>query len=597
MKPINRINQFLLKKYPLIWNTKLVWLLLAGLFFHLFFFGLGFSNLSNPISLQKYNVVDDFFQNGAVLLNMFISTILIVGWLFFMFKNNSFKNFYPTSSSQLFRQFVFYFIIIIFNITYYYSFFYGMKASVNLNHPSLVVDTDINITNHAAPFFSQQLSQYEINHRGYPLYFNDLYCETHVELIDFEKPHFKFLNEYYQFYTLKKIISIARYNDGYISYDQINDTTFLYIYKDTVIDVSADITTAVPSYYNFSEVFFDNIDIDQYAYSSYNSYTEPSNYRNFIYDSLTNELTKFNHTLFAKKNPSEIKKILNDFLQMAAKYKIATNLTTENWFPLIYSDSFLVKNLIRYEVPKTNDEYDLSLDWDGKSGLEDESYDENGNRIKTLKQEYLGNLRTDFYLESNELRFAFSNIQKVRKTNPFVDTIHFFMWFSFFLAALVFVFRISGLKSFIFSVLAVGILCVLLALIALVFDYFSQSDFDNIKIEYLMVLLTWIVGTVILAVPIFYLKKANKIISSIFINISLTFFAFYIFLIVAMISMTQDYFCRLQYTTAELRRAHCNNIGEDIGIYWSYILFIGAFIFLYFFAGVIRKWRALPEGK
>ena len=112
-----------------------------------------------------------------------------------------------------------------------------------------------------------------------------------------------------------------------------------------------------------------------------------------------------------------------------------------------------------------------------------------------------------------------------------------------------------------------------------------------------MAVLTWVIGTAILAVPILYLKKTNKVITSICINISLTFFALYVFLIVVIISMIQNYFCRLKYTSYNLQREHCSTILEDVGIYWSYIFFIIAFIFLYFFTENIRKWRALPETK
>lgn len=594
MKQVNRINQFLLKHYPLVWNTKLVWLVLAGVFFHLLFFGSGFFSLNNPIALQAHNVEDNFFENGPIFFNMLISTLLIVGWLFFMFKNNSFKNFYPTSRSQLFRHFVLYFIIIIFNISYYYSYFYGMKTSIKLNHPSLIVKKNIDLSNQAAPFFSHYLDQYEIDNKRYPEYFNDLFCETNSDLINFEKPHFKFLNEDYQFYTIRKVEKNLRRekHDPHLFNERINDSIYLYYYKDTVIDVSKDIPTSNPSYYNFSEVFFNEFNVYRY---SYGYYTEPSLDRKFKEDSLGTQLVKFYNTLLTNNNEAEIKSVLNNFLDVANKYKIATNLTSENWFPLVNTDSFLLRNLIQREAPRINHKYQ---EWDRKNRNRNaNTYDANGNRIKTVRDEFISQLETDFFLESDKLENVFTNIKKIKRKNPFENTIHFFMWFSFFLASLVFIFRTSGLKSLIFSAITVGLLSVLLALVIVAYESSIRTVSDPLKIENFMAVFTWIIGTVILVVPIFYLKKTNKMISSICINISLSFFAFYIFLILAIISMIQDHYCDLHYLTSDLKQKHCSNILKDGEILWSYILFFASFIFIYFFAGIIRKWRALPENK
>lgn len=595
MKQANRINQYLIKNYPLVWNTKLVWLMLAGLFFHVMFFGLGFLNLNNPESLQAYNVENDFMNNGVVLLNMLVSTISIVGWLFFMFKNNSFKNFYPTSNGQLFKHFVLYFIIIIFNISYYYSFFYGMKASVKLNHPNLVVEKDIDFANQAAPFFSHYFDQYEIDNKQYPVYLNDLFCETKSALINFEKPHFSFLEEGYQFYTLYSVEKDPRkrVSNPPIFRNRINDSIALFYYKDTVIDVSKDILTSVPSYHNFSSVFFNQDDVYRY---SYNYNTKNSQNRKFRKDSLNAQLVQFHHNLLTRNNSTEIKSVLENVLSVAHKYQITTNLTTENWFPLIHTDSFLIKNLIRNEAPRKNHHYQS---WDRKQRERNSNaYDANGNRLKTIRDEYISKLETDYYIESDKLGNIFSNIKRVKAKNPFKDTIHFFMWFSFFLTSLIFIYRTAGLKSLIFSIISVGILCILLIMIALICESFFQPTASN-RIEKIMVVITWMLGTLILMIPIFYLNRTNKMISSICINISVTFFALYVLLILAIITIFQDYICDLNYprSSYDFRKEHCHNILQDVGIYWSYILFVVAFVFIYFFAGIIRKWRALPENK
>lgn len=597
MKQVNRINQFILKNYPLVWNTRLVWLLLIGAIVHIFFFALGFFNLSDPISLHGYNVTNNFFDNGAIMISMLISTILIVGWLFFMFKNNSFKSFYPTSKHQLFRQFCIYFFIIIFNITYYYSYFYGMKIFVKLNHPSLIVDQDIALSNKAAPFFSHHLNQYEVDQRFFPKLLRELYCETKTEFINLDKPHFKFLEEYYQFYTLRIVEERRderrfRRNEGELKIEELNDSIDLHYFKDTVIDVSGIIKTALPAYHNFSRVFFESRNY-QYSYTYGERYFE----ERLIPDSTTIQLVQSHNALLKRNDSEEIKKLLDDFLNIARRYKIKTNLKTADWFHLINTDSFLLKNLIKNTAPDLENQtgYYNYYEWDGKNRNNERAIDENGNRIKTVRDEFIDKIRTDFYLETPKLNAVFSNIKRVESTNPFIDTIHFFLWFSFFLAALIFIYRTSGLRSLIFSTLAFGILSLILALIALGYEFIFENNF--IKLETFMVVFTWVIGTVILCIPIFYLKKTNKIVSSICINISLTFFAIYMVLIIVIVTFFQENYFNWKYQGNPIERYECQTIIESVGIYWSYILFILAFIFIYYFTKIIRNWRALAESK
>lgn len=596
MKQLNRINQFLLKRYPLIWNTRITWLLILALLTHLFFFLLGFWNLNDPVSLHKHNVAYDFLDNGIFLLGILISIILIFGWLIFMLKNNSFKSFYPTSKNQLFSHFLIYFIIIFSNTTYYYSYFYGMKTSVILHYSDSVVERDIRLANKTAPFFSHYLNEYEINNKQFPSFFRGLYCETNSELINFKKPYLKFLEDSYQYYTLKKIKKNRKEklknDEMYLFVDVINDSTDLFYSKDTVIDISKRISTVLPSYFNFSNIFFD---IDG-AYNGY-YYDEYTGNRRFRKDSLTIEFVLTHNILLEKNDPLQIKKLLDDFLLLANKYKIATNLTTESWFPLINTDSFLLKKLIKNKAPLVDYQVEYGYqDWDRKvSQGSVRTFDDNGNRIKTVRDEFIAKLKTDFYLESNKLRNAFYNINQMKTKNPFEETIHFFLWFSFFLTSIVFIYRISGLRSLIFSVLTFGVLGVLLLLIALSYNGLLGNSF--LQIETFMACFTWIIGTLILSIPIFYLKKMNKMVTSICINISLSCFAIYLFLILVLISIFQNHLCKLKYKSYEEQRLHCQTIIQYFDIDWSFILFGMTFIFLYFFMEKIRKWRALPEIK
>ncbi len=78
---MKKIEQYLLERYPSLWNTKIVWLLGIALCAHLFFFLFGFFSVNEEdFSTKYFGTIEKFFPI-AFLLNFVISTLLLVGWL------------------------------------------------------------------------------------------------------------------------------------------------------------------------------------------------------------------------------------------------------------------------------------------------------------------------------------------------------------------------------------------------------------------------------------------------------------------------------------------------------------------------------------
>ena len=117
MNFINKINNYLIQRYPTIWNTRIVWMLAISLLVHIVFYFIGFISHSSPLSLQNSRVIDDYFSSGVIMVHIIVSMLMLVGWLVYMFKNNGFKNFYPTSNLKLFGQFVCYLVIVFASIS------------------------------------------------------------------------------------------------------------------------------------------------------------------------------------------------------------------------------------------------------------------------------------------------------------------------------------------------------------------------------------------------------------------------------------------------------------------------------------------------
>src|SRR5690606_3380798 len=107
MNFINKINNYLIQRYPTVWNTRIVWMLLISLLVHCLFFFIGsVSQTESSAYNDYYNSEIRYFKSGWSFTGAIISMLMLVGWLVVMFKNNAFKNFYPISNIQLFGQFL-----------------------------------------------------------------------------------------------------------------------------------------------------------------------------------------------------------------------------------------------------------------------------------------------------------------------------------------------------------------------------------------------------------------------------------------------------------------------------------------------------------
>ncbi len=586
---IYKTNQYLIERYPTVWNTKLVWMLGSSLCLHLLFFIFGLMTLTDPETLQKRGVDDIFFENGMVFLSIIISVLLLVVWLIYLFKNNAFKSFYPITRAKLFLQFIYYVIIIFCCSTFYLSYNYGMKAYIASTYSNTQIAKEINIVNNAAVFLSENIQDYTLDKRRYPQNFSELFCETNEQQIDNSQPYLSFLGEDYQFYSLKTletpVNNIYRNQEygGYI-YSKTNDSIRTYYFKDSVVAPPLTIKSAAPSYYNYSSTFYlsknDTLTADFYDYN-YDNYKQNYSYEDYSYDydrqsSLRNKSRSQQVVSLLKRNDKqEIQQMLSYFIATADTYRVKHNLSTEAWFKLVYHPTdFEIKSFIRDQEP-VQFEYSSSI-----------------AVLDTKFQQFVNDNTTTYFLENDKLRNVFENIENIKANNPLMESIHFFMWFSFFLAMIIFTFRVTGLKPLLFGIVTVGVLTLLITLITALIFYISYSNDDTVGyfIAYFVVLL----GAIILAIPLFFYENIKKLIVAICLNISMNGFVLYIFLILGIIAMHQRDHCDNTYTYG--RYEECVTIFDYLDMNWSFVLFFVGLVFMYFYMSVIKKWKSLPEG-
>ncbi len=586
-KFIYKTNQYLLENHPIIWNTKLLWVSITAIILHVLFFLFGYVAITNPKILHEYGAKHIFFDNGMVYISIILSILILVIWLIFLFKNNAFKSFYPTSRLKIFKHFLIYLIITFSTTTFYISYNLGVKSYISFKYDDVSIEKKITASNAAALFFSKNTLDYTINQRCYPPPFDTLYCEIYNGITRTKDTlSLRFLDYHYKYYTLyekegsiNQMLMDSTYI-GYVYY-KTKDTIRTYYFKDTVFDILPHVQTVKPSYFNHSKIFypsqkdkFEHDDI-QYNYSEYNDFDyDQYNYRSGFNKS--NQLrNKLNYDLLKRNDPNEIKNVLSEFLIICDQYEIKHNLNADNWFDMVYhpDDNFELKNLIRNE-PKNDFQFVPT-------------------EPQTAVDTFYKNHITNYYLDNDSLRKVFENIEEIKESNPFLQSIHFFMWFAFFFSALIFMFRVTSLKSLLFTLISIGVLTIFVILLTVFYAYITK--FNDNSAGYFVSYLSFVLGSIILSIPIFYAEKIKKLIVSICLNISIAGFILYIFLIMTIISLHQSDACIGNYTF-DFSNEKCFNLLGSLGLTWSYILFILNLFFMYVYSGVIKKWKALPEG-
>ena len=626
MRKINHINQYLLEKYPNIWNTRITWMLLLGFAIHIIFFFIRFVSHSSPETLQHTNAESDYFTSGLIFVHVIISVLMLVGWLVFMLKNNAFKSFYPSSGRKLFLEFFQYFIIAFVSTTFYFSYMTGFRLFINYKYDDEKMDKNISIINRANPFLSQELELYTLDNRKYPKEFSDFYCETNINKIDKNQKYFVYHDRVYQFYSTYKKVVTAHNRGGEFIYPaeewengtglayfeiSVDSKSKTFYFKKKVEDLSPFIKSTAPSYSNFSDVLYDvnnNLSSGIRKYHYENGITDEQYKDEFQKKKIfINEKTV---EILNSKNPKALEELMQNFLDISKEFGISNNLNAKDWSAMVaHPDAFEVKSFVKKYATKPGQDYDPSNAADAAemaaTAVTDDNYmNENGEIVKdtvnvrdfnpNLDQEvspeaYFKNNMSGFYYYTSDLKIFLENVDVVKSYDFFTETVHIFIWLAFALATFIFSFRITNIRSLLFSIVSAGVIVLAVTLFcvmaAFVFDMNSKFF-----VFYTML----IVGVTILILPFITLKRMSKLFSSIFMIISINAFPVFIWLILGIINEYQTADCLIPTETAGTYTV-CHGVFEDFGVLLSYFVLICSLVFLYVYTSFIKKWKSLPE--
>lgn len=584
-KIITRTNQYLLERFPGIWNTKLVWMLLSALVVHLLFFLAGFLYFQNPIMLQRsWYDSDAIFSSGAALFSVAVSILFIVIWLIQLFKNNAFANYYPFGVKKLWLSFWYYFLIFLGCTSFYVSFQLGYKTFINSEYSVKRTDKEFFQAKKAAVFLLNNWSDYALENVRYPSPLDTLERQSFSDTNNcFPGPKVYAQGTWHQFYTTK-IVRVSRKDSNYQAlldksleqYDVNEDeNTSRLKFVDKVIDVSALVDTSL-SMFNYSNNFFTDG-------SSYNSYDEEhSSESEKLREKALLDIPVVVYKMLKNKNDAEIKKTLNDFLSLCKTYKIRTNLTNERWFKIInHPPYYRVNELIRSTPKDRYEETDYAqttvvdvAEAAADAAAGSASYEP---RLKVL----------DDFVDAPTLKQSLDSILELRPFGKMEFVLYFALWMAFGLATLLFAFRITGLKPLLFSAVTAGLIGILVALIAVLGAYGgSQSGISYfVLIIYLAILITSLSGNTIFS--------KGKI--AVLINLSVVAFVPILTLLLVTINSEQRSYFNRKYGYEYRENLHpsiLDYLGNGIHLF----LFAAGMLFIFFYARKIRSWKASPEG-
>lgn len=549
MNFIKKINKYLLEHYPLIWNTRLVWMLGINIVFHLFYFVLGFTSVQNITDLKsKYRLEEFYFDTSVVYYNFLLSILIIVIWIAYYLRNNAFKNSYSLKKGMLFKQFCILVFIFFISSTQFFSFKLGLRTKVKQTYNWEEVDADIKTFNRTAIFLVQNRDDYQINQKKYPKPFPLKVASQNksnsIMVVDTTRSYIEYKERYFQFYKLDKKYFSENKKDLFANMDYLISNENPDFKNRIVEDVSSFKDLIHPSLLNYSR--------ELYSYGQ---------------DSLayTKQLTHHERIL-TQRNHIEIKKELITFIELAKKYEVKHNLEEEKWFNLINNKpNYLLKTLIN--TSKINAE----------NVLRRNNYDAN-NSIELNEILYSKSMYCDINMLDNFFKNVYEAYHKTSNSGFF----YFLFVFSIVLALLLFVFKTTDLKSLLLSFVSSIIVAVL---IVLLMGYVSISSSNSYNEFLAMVLLLLII--VLLSV-VSFIQKWKKIIVSILL--SLAVFALPLFLSFS-VSLYDRYSTNLNTAVPDYK----NEFMSWYNAYGFWAIMAIWLIGIAIYSAMIRKLKARPE--
>jgi len=463
---LKKLKNYLLTNHPLIWNTRFVTAGVGAIIINLIFILIGYSAFSGVQELHNYRIYND--EESFILPSVLVSVLFFIVWLFFYTKNNAFKNYYPLKKGYLVKEFLLITIIIALNCSYIFSyrFGYASHAEQSVRHIELV--PLVNRANQAMMFLPIDQGDYEIGRS----------CDSLIQFYTRQDNSSHYSSDNYDYEEIATEVEAAAYAvDGGISYTEqkTKDSlwqVFVTHFEDSIrkadnMHEKDRIWIDYEKFHPRPVVNYSDNDYDADVYNSKNITVAPikeraKKYSYYFYcsrqfsldnfgdkemDSLIAQLdsgksiSKKGIALMRDKNEKAIATLINNFKADMNAAKVLYQFSTEQYVKRALKDSIWRGNGYKMIENLYDDNY--------RSINESTTYQNNAIAISDMN---------NFIDNTTKLQFNFS--KQVGDASSALVLI--FVALS--LAFAIFLFRLNGIKEFLLSIVAGGVLSLAIGL-------------------------------------------------------------------------------------------------------------------------------------
>lgn len=124
---LKNIQNNLLLRHPLLWNTRFIPALAAMVIIHILFFAIGLADGTVDFT-QDWNYRYNDTSVTVAFFSVFIAILALILWLVYYFRNNAYKSFYPKTNMSLFKEWLIIAVLCILNCSYFASYEIGKNV-------------------------------------------------------------------------------------------------------------------------------------------------------------------------------------------------------------------------------------------------------------------------------------------------------------------------------------------------------------------------------------------------------------------------------------------------------------------------------------
>lgn len=487
----HKINQYMLERFPVLWNTQFIWTTLLGLLLHALYFGIGYGLLDLD-RLKAYSMDSMFFEQVFFWIYLIICLVIFIFMSLRFFGHNPFKHYYPIS------RFYFWMIfgVLCFYVALFSSVFMSFEQGVAVKSRTLVPEQpflqDVKTVNLCYPFLFNDINDYFILNRSYPKPFPlddisafEITYDTVQNMpvrhgIDRTKPFIELDGMPFQF--------------GHLGYFRPDSCTSSMIIED-IVDVSNTYGLAQYSLYNFNRVLVD------YPHPVFFSRYELTKNQIPEHAGMYAYLPEW-HKLYQDKNSAAIQSLLTQLEDVCKRYHISYQLNPAAMARDVFLQDLDHKQLIRtgfYDIEQEKPQVSATINKDYERN---DKYTERENR----DDNYAIDIDKFQHIASNKSELQRMGYQRLQSEEAWV-----LLFASMCLALILLLFKYLQTKVIIFGIIISGILASLYGIIFFVADknmtLFNGDDKDRMiwLIAMLVVSVTFCIGVFMI-----YAKRIKK---------------------------------------------------------------------------------------